>query len=175
MSDAFHKFSFSSAVKHCLWRWSVANCSSCWCVVSMSKSHQCCFCEATKIFRLLCGASGFLHFPVVPLPTPICRRRLQAKHTNSKIYNQGCSAEKSVGTAFSHEIKRKTATNSSKKVSTRLQKFPHWIFLFHCKLLTSSANLRVASTSMRLQPCFYSILSKSSDNVPTPIPPVWNW
>jgi len=37
-------------------------------------------------------------------------------------------------------------------VSIRLQEFPHWIFLSHCRLLTSSANLRV--TTVRLQPSF---------------------
>jgi len=36
----------------------------------------------------------------------------------------------------------------------RLKEFPYWIFLFHCRLLTSSANLRVVSTSVRSQPCF---------------------
>jgi len=31
----------------------------------------------------------------------------------------------------------------------------HWIFLFHCRLLTSSsANPHVVSTSVRLEPCF---------------------
>jgi len=35
-----------------------------------------------------------------------------------------------------------------------LQEFTHWIFLFHCKLLTSSANLRVTIISVRSQPCF---------------------
>ena len=39
-------------------------------------------------------------------------------------------------------------------VIIRLQEFPHWVFLFHCRLLTSSANLRVSSTSVRSQPCF---------------------
>ena len=59
-----------------------------------------------------------------------------------------------VGTLFPYEIIRKTASNSSNAVSIRLQEFPHWIFLFHCRLLTSSANLRVASTSVRSQPYF---------------------
>jgi len=69
-------------------------------------------------------------------------------------YSQGCSAKTSgVGTAFPHQIKRETAPNSSNKVSIRLQEFPHWIFLFHCRLLTSNANLRVAGTSMRSHPC----------------------
>jgi len=35
------------------------------------------------------------------------------------------------------------------KVSIRLQEFPHWIFLLHCRLLTRSANLSVATTSVR--------------------------
>jgi len=70
-------------------------------------------------------------------------------------YNRGCSAQKrDVETTFPHQIKRKTAPNSSNKVSIRLQEFPHWIFLFHCRLLTSSANLRVAGTYVRSQPCF---------------------
>jgi len=55
-------------------------------------------------------------------------------------YIQGCSTTKrGVGTPFPHHIKRKTAPNSSNEVSIRLQEFPHWIFLLHCKLLTSSA------------------------------------
>jgi len=51
-------------------------------------------------------------------------------------------------------ILRNTAPNSSNKVSIRLQKFPHWIFLSHCRLATSSANLCVSITSVRSQPCF---------------------
>jgi len=39
-------------------------------------------------------------------------------------------------------------------VSIRLQEFPHWIFLSHCRLATSSANLRVTITTVRSQPCF---------------------
>jgi len=57
-------------------------------------------------------------------------------------------------TPFPHQIKRKTAPNSSNKERIRLQEFPHSIFLFHSRLLTRSANLRVASTSLRSQPCF---------------------
>jgi len=49
-------------------------------------------------------------------------------------------------------------------VSIRLQEFPHCIFLFHGRLLTSSANLRVASTSVRLQSCFIVICAKSCGN-----------
>jgi len=49
----------------------------------------------------------------------------------------------------------------------RLQEFPHWIFLFHCRLLTSSANLRVTITSVRSQPCF-NVVQKG---VETPFPP----
>jgi len=67
------------------------------------------------------------------------------------MYNmQGCSAKRRglVTTAFPHQIERKTAPNSSKKVGIRLQDYSGWIFLFHRRLLTSSANLRVASTSM---------------------------
>jgi len=40
------------------------------------------------------------------------------------------------------------------EVRIRLKEFPHWIFLFHCTLLTSSASLRVASTSVSSQRCF---------------------
>ena len=58
-------------------------------------------------------------------------------------------------TAFPHQMKRKTAPNSSNKMSNRLQEF-----LFYCRLLTSSANLRVASTSVRLQSCFNAGISK---------------
>jgi len=44
--------------------------------------------------------------------------------------------------------------NRSNKVSICLLELLHWIFLFHCRLLTSSENLRVASTSVRSQRCF---------------------
>ena len=72
---------------------------------------------------------------------------------------QRCNAKKrGVETAFSHQIKRKAAATSSNKVSIRLQEFPAWTFLFHCRLLTSSANLRVASTSVRSQSCFNVIV-----------------
>jgi len=57
-------------------------------------------------------------------------------------------------TPFQYQTKRKTVPNSSNKVSIRLQEFQHWNFPFHRRLLTSSANLRVASTSVRSQPCF---------------------
>jgi len=61
---------------------------------------------------------------------------------------QRCSANKrGVETPFPHQIKRKTAPASSIKVSIRVQEFPHWIFLFHCRLSTSSADLRAAGTS----------------------------
>jgi len=47
-------------------------------------------------------------------------------------FTHGCSAKKrGVGTAFPHQIKMKTALNSSNEVSIGLQEFPHWIFLFH--------------------------------------------
>ena len=52
------------------------------------------------------------------------------------------------------KIKRKATPNSLNRVSIYLQELLHWIFLFHWRLLTSSANLRVASTSVRSQPCF---------------------
>jgi len=54
--------------------------------------------------------------------------------------------------------KMKTAPNISNEVRIRLKEFPHWITLFHCRLLTSSANLRVTSTSVRSQPCFNVIV-----------------
>jgi len=53
---------------------------------------------------------------------------------------------------------KKTATNSSNKVSIRLQEFPHRIFPFHCRFLTSSANLDVAITSVRSRPYFNVIV-----------------
>ena len=37
------------------------------------------------------------------------------------LYTQGCSDKKGVGTPFPHQIKRKTAQNSSIKVSILLQ------------------------------------------------------
>jgi len=59
-----------------------------------------------------------------------------------------------LGTPFPHQITRKTAPYSSNELSIRRQEFPHSIFLFRCRLLTSGTNLRVASTSVRSQPCF---------------------
>ena len=46
---------------------------------------------------------------------------------------------------FEREPKRKAAPYSSNKVWICLQELLHWIFLFHCRLLTSSVNLCVAS------------------------------
>ena len=54
----------------------------------------------------------------------------------------------------SHNKRKEDCPNSSNKVSIRLREFSHWIFLFQCRLLTNNANLRVASTSVRPQPCF---------------------
>jgi len=72
---------------------------------------------------------------------------------------QECSAKKRiVGTPFPHQIKTKATPNSSNNVSICLQGLIHWIFLFHCRLLTSGANLHVASTSVRSQPCFNVIV-----------------
>jgi len=45
-----------------------------------------------------------------------------------------------------------------RSLSILLQEFPYWIFLFHCRLLTSSANLRVASTFAGSQTCFNAII-----------------
>ena len=59
-----------------------------------------------------------------------------------------------MGTPFPYQMKRKTAPNISNKVSIPLHEFPHWIFRYHCRLLTSSADLRVASTSVRSRPYF---------------------
>jgi len=59
----------------------------------------------------------------------------------------GVVLKKRCGNVVPHQITRKTALNSSNEVSIRLQEFPHWIFLFHSRRLTSSANVRVASTS----------------------------
>jgi len=39
-------------------------------------------------------------------------------------------------------VRTETGYHCSNKVSIRLQEFPRWIFLFHCRLLTSSANQR---------------------------------
>jgi len=59
---------------------------------------------------------------------------------------QGCSAEKrGVATRLLHQIKRKTAPNSSNKVSVRLQKFHclwHWMM----------------SQTVITQPCYCAIL-----------------
>jgi len=43
---------------------------------------------------------------------------------------RGVVLKKGVGTPFPHQIKRKTAPNSSNKVSIRLQEFSHWISCF---------------------------------------------
>jgi len=51
-------------------------------------------------------------------------------------------------------MQRKTAPNSSNKVSICLQDFSHWTFLFRCRLLSSSANQRVTITYVRSQQCF---------------------
>jgi len=67
-----------------------------------------------------------------------------------------CNSTK--GTPFPHQITKKPAPNSSNEVGILLQEFPHWILLFHCRLLNNSANLRVASTSVRSQPCFNIIV-----------------
>jgi len=61
--------------------------------------------------------------------------------------------KKGCGNAVPTPVKRKTTPNSSNKVSIRLKEFSRWIYLFHCRLLTSSANLRVVSTSVRSQTC----------------------
>jgi len=55
-------------------------------------------------------------------------------------------------------------------VSIRTQELPHWNFLFHCRLLFSSAILRVTITSVRSQPCF-SEVQKGGNAVPTPLHP----
>jgi len=62
-------------------------------------------------------------------------------------------------------ILRNTAPNSSNKVSIPLQEFLHWIFLSHCRLVTSSANLRVTITSVRWQPCFNVVQNGCGDAV----------
>ena len=62
-------------------------------------------------------------------------------------------------------------------MSIRLQEFPHWIFLSPCGLLTSNANLRVASTSVWSQSCFVVICAErcgtpfSVSSVPSPLHP----
>jgi len=80
-------------------------------------------------------------------------------YAKSVVLYQECSAKKrGVGIPFPHQIKRKATPNSLNKVSIFLQELPHWMFLFHCRLLTSSANLHVTSTSVRSQPCFNVII-----------------
>jgi len=53
-------------------------------------------------------------------------------------------------------------------VSIHLQEFSHWTFLINYRLLTNYANLRVASTSVRLQPC---ILVQKGVRLGTPFLP----
>jgi len=85
------------------------------------------------------------------------------------LYTQGCSDKKGVGTPFPHQIKRKTAQNSSIKVSILLQdSVLLWIFVFHCSFLTNSAILRVASTSVKSQPCFNVIVWVQHHHVTLP-------
>ena len=83
-------------------------------------------------------------------------------HLNTTGWNghvQKCSAKKTgVGTPFPHQIKRKATPNSSKNVSICLQELLHWIFLFHCRLLSNSSKMHVASTFVRSQPCFKAIV-----------------
>ena len=67
------------------------------------------------------------------------------------------------GTPFSHQIKRKTAPNSSNKVSIRLREFPHWIFLFHCNAaVTCHLFISAAPGATRRN---WNEKSKSSSNV----------
>jgi len=49
-----------------------------------------------------------------------------------------------------------------------LQEFPHWIFLFHCRLLSGSADLHATITSMGSQSCFNGVLK----GLGTPFPRV---
>jgi len=77
---------------------------------------------------------------------------------SSHILQQNCAH--GCGNAVLPPIKRNTAPNSSNKVSIRRQEFLHWIFLSQCRLLISSADLRVTNTSMRSQPCF-NLVQKS--------------
>ena len=82
------------------------------------------------LFCCICGYSDEpSHRDAVPPPSTFS---VETAH-NYSTSMQGWSAKRiCVGTAFPHQIKRKTAPNSSNKVSIRLQAFPHWIFLFHC-------------------------------------------
>jgi len=74
------------------------------------------------------------------------------KNGSSLVLDQGCSATKTgAGTPFPHQIQRKTKRNSSNKVSILLQEFPHWIFLSRCRLLTSSANVRICEIAAMFQ------------------------
>jgi len=50
----------------------------CSCLISVA------YCVATKTFCVLCGASGFRYFFVIPLSSSTCRRGVQAKHTKSE-------------------------------------------------------------------------------------------
>ena len=84
---------------------------------------------------------------------------------------------------YGNAVPTPTKKEDSNKVSIRLQEFPNWIVLFHCRLLTRSANLRVASTSVRSQPCFDVIIwiphlqvtLRVQKGVGTPFPsPVYN-
>ena len=63
---------------------------------------------------------------------------------------------------FPQKTKRKAAPSDWNKVSTRLHEFPQSIFLFHCRLLTSSANLRFDSTSVSFAAMFYYNLVQNS-------------
>jgi len=76
-------------------------------------------------------------------------------HTFSKKGYENAVLKKRCGNAVPTP-NEKAEPNNSNKVGIRPQEFPHWMVLFHCycQLLTSSANLPVASPSVRSQPCF---------------------
>jgi len=61
----------------------VTNWSSCWCVVLVCATQQCCLCVATKTFRELCTASGFQYFLVIPL-SPASMSKMCAMQTRKK-------------------------------------------------------------------------------------------
>jgi len=65
-------------------------------------------------------------------------------HVCCAVLKQLRKGSRILGTAFPNQMKRKTEPNNSNKVSIRLPKFPHCIFLFHCSatvLYTRSCHL----------------------------------
>jgi len=77
-------------------------------------------------------------------------RGVVLKNRGVVLKNRGVVLKKRCWNAVPIPNKKEDCTKYFEhKVSIRLQEFPHWIFLLHCRLLTRSAKLSVATTSVR--------------------------